>query len=117
MSDIRLHTFRTSRNRNGYARLEQQHDTTPSIASGSRPGSPMLSSFNAASSSRRKGKRRNQYGEGEPEEEVTLLGEDEHDPGFEEGGSTSVERASDTTSQVSYMHLHTCPCFDCMDLR
>src|SRR5580692_3805263 len=111
MSDIRLHTFRTSRNRNGYTRLEQQQDSTPSIASGSRPGLPMLSSFNAASSSRRKGKRRNQYGEGEPEEEATLLGEDEHDPGFlhdEEGVSTSVERASDTTSQVrssSYLPL------------
>lgn len=63
----------------------------------------MLSSFNATSSARRKGKRRNPYGEGEPEEEATLLGEGERDPGFlhdEEGGSTDVERASDTASQV-----------------
>jgi len=115
MSDIRLHTLRKSRNRNGYTRLdtfEQQQDTTPSIASGSRPDSPMLASFNAASSARRKGKRRNQYGEGEPDEEATLLGEGERDPGFlhdEEGGSTAVERASDTTSQVRssvYLPLH-----------
>jgi phospholipid-translocating ATPase len=121
MSDIRLHTFRTSRNRNGYTRLDtfqQQQDTTHSIASGSGPDSPMLSSFNATSSARRKGKRRNQYGEGEPEEEATLLGEGEHDPGFlhdEDGGSTAVERASDTTSQVrssSYL-----PRFGCMKLR
>ena len=106
MSDIRLHTLRQSRNRNGYTRFDtfqQQQDTTPSIASGSRSGSPMLSSFNATSSARRKGKRRNHYGEGEPEEEATLLGEGERDPDFlhdEEGGSTPVERASDTTSQV-----------------
>lgn len=107
MSDIRLHTFRTSRNRNGYTRLDtfqQRQDTTPSIASGSGPDSPMFSSFNATSSARRKGRRRNQYGEGELEEEATLLGEGDHDPGFlhdEEGGSTAVERASDTTSQRS----------------
>ncbi|KAF8272734.1 aminophospholipid-transporting P-type ATPase [Lactarius quietus] len=101
MSDIRLHTFRTTRNRNGYTRLDtfqQQQDTTPSIASGSRPDSPMLSSFNATSSARRKGKRRNQYGEGEPEEEATLLGEGEHDPGFHD-----EEEASDTTSQRSIL--------------
>ncbi|KAH9002856.1 phospholipid-translocating P-type ATPase [Lactarius deliciosus] len=109
MSDIRLHTLRKSRNRNGYTRLDtfqQQQDTTPSIASGSRPGSPMLSSFNAASSARRKGKRRNQYEDGEPEEEATLLGEGERDTGFlhdEEGGSSAAERASDTTSQRSIL--------------
>jgi len=63
----------------------------------------MFASYNAASSTRRKGKRRNQYGEGEPEEEATLLGDGERDPSFlpdDEGGSTAVERASDVASQV-----------------
>ncbi len=53
------------------------------------------------------GRRRNEYGDGEPEEEATLLGEGERDPGFlhddeeEEGGRpTGVERVHEAASQV-----------------
>jgi hypothetical protein len=121
-----------SRSRNGYdARHDpqpssRQRHPSPSttsaaanLTSSSHPGPPMplrapllnTSTAAAASSSssafsssarRNKGRRRNEYGEGEPEEETTLLGEGEHDPGFlhddgedgEEEGSrlVSVER-------------------------
>ncbi|KAH9993065.1 protein transporter [Russula vinacea] len=60
------------------------------------------SSSSFSSARRNKGRRRNEYGDGEPEEEATLLGEGERDPGFlhddaedaeEEGGRlVSVER-------------------------
>ena len=128
MSDIRLHTLRSSRNRNTYARLDSnsaQHQplheppsattTTPTntFASGSGSGSPMpmRASLNAAaasavasSSRRKKGRRRHEYGEGEPEEEATLLGDSEHDPGFlpddEEDRPIRAERAHDAASQV-----------------
>jgi hypothetical protein len=128
MSDIRLHTLRSSRNRNTYARLDSnsaQHQplheppsattttTTNTFASGSGSGSPMpmRASLNAAaasavasSSRRKKGRRRHEYGEGEPEEEATLLGDSEHDPGFlpddEEDRPIRAERAHDVASQV-----------------
>lgn len=51
------------------------------------------------------GRRRNEYGDGEPEEEATLLGESERDPGFlhddeeEEGGRpTGVERVHEAAA-------------------
>jgi hypothetical protein len=115
MSDIRLHTLRKFRNRNGYERLDhsqpQQQDTTTATPSAPAPGlrldsSPMRAPLNSASSARRnyeRGRRRNQYGEGEPEEEATLLGEGERDSGFhndEDDGPVVAERASDTNSQV-----------------
>lgn len=53
------------------------------------------------------GRRRNEYGDGEPEEEATLLGEGERDPGFlhddeeeEGGGPTRMERVHEAASQV-----------------
>jgi hypothetical protein len=112
MSDIRLHTLRKSRNRNSYARLDhsepQDHDITPpALVSGSRLDPSMRAPLNTASSARRvdeRGRRRNQYGVGEPEEETTLLGEGERDPGFshneEDDGPVVPERASDAASQV-----------------
>jgi hypothetical protein len=115
MSDIRLHTLRKFRNRNGYERLDhsqpEQQDTTTVIpsapASGSRLDlSPMRATLISASSASRnheRGRRRNQYGEGEPEEEATLLGEGERDSGFhndEDDGPAVAERASDANSQV-----------------
>jgi hypothetical protein len=138
MSDIRLHTLRrNSRSRNGYdarhdSSSRQQHPSPSSTsaanrAPGSHPGPPMplrapllntstaaavsSSSSSFSSSARRnKGRRRNEYGDGEPEEEATLLGEGERDPGFlhddaedaeEEGGRlVSVERVHDAASQV-----------------
>ncbi|KAI0261943.1 hypothetical protein BC834DRAFT_829493 [Gloeopeniophorella convolvens] len=108
MSDIRLHSIR--KNRNGYARLNNSdQDTATAHASGSRPGSPMRTTVNAAASARRnygKGRRRNQYGEGEPEEEATLLGDGEREGSFshdEEESQPRVERASDTASQRSIL--------------
>ena len=60
-----------------------------------------------------RGRRRNQYGEGEPEEEVTLLGEGEPDPGFshneEDDGPAVAERASDALSQVGAQAAY---CYD-----
>ena len=63
------------------------------------------SSFTSAR--RKKGRRRNEYGDGESEEEATLLGEGERDPGFlhddeEEEGSrpTGIERVHEAASQV-----------------
>lgn len=128
MSDIRLHTFRRSRNRNTYARLdastssaqeqERQHEspydtTTTTLASGSRSGSPMpmrapLQAAAAAaavtSSRRKKARRRDEYGDGYSDEEATLLGESERDPGFEhneeEDRTARAERAHDAASQV-----------------
>jgi hypothetical protein len=130
MSDIRLHTFRNSRTRDGYPRhddFSRQHPSasasaSANLASGSHAGSPMPTTIAAAaaatassssfsSSRRNKGRRRNEYGDGEPEEEATLLGESERDPGFlhddgeeeqEELGSrpTRVERVHDAASQV-----------------
>ena len=129
MSDIRLHTFRNSRTRNGYPRHDDSSRQHPSastsasanLASGSHAGSPMPTTTTAAaaaasssfsSSRRNKGRRRNEYGDGEPEEEATLLGEGERDPGFlhddgedeeeeERGGRpTRVERVQDAASQV-----------------
>ena len=128
MSDIRLHTFRNSRTRNGYARHDSSRQqpsaassASANLAFGSHAGSPMpttvaaaaaASSSSLSSSRRNKGRRRNDYGEGEPEEEATLLGEGERDPGFlhddgeeeeeERGGiPTRVERVHDAASQVS----------------
>lgn len=128
MSDIRLHTLRNSRTRNGYSSpSSRQHQSAASAStsatspanltsSGSHSGAPMpritlaaaASSSSSFSSARRaKGRRRNEYGDGEPEEEATLLGEGERDPGFlhddeeeEEGRPTGVERVHDTASQV-----------------
>lgn len=128
MSDIRLHTFRNSRTRNGYARHDSSRQqpsaassASANLAFGSHAGSPMpttvaaaaaASSSSFSSSRRNKGRRRNDYGEGEPEEEATLLGEGERDPGFlhddgeeeeeeERGGiPTRVERVHDAASQV-----------------
>ncbi|KAI0255451.1 protein transporter [Lactifluus subvellereus] len=113
MSDIRLHTLRKFRNRNGYTQLdnsEPQQDTTatsPAPSSGSRLDPSMRVPLITASSARtihERGQRRNQYGEGEPEEEVTLLG----DPGFshneeDDGPTTVAERASDAVSQRSIL--------------
>ncbi|KAF8498251.1 hypothetical protein F5888DRAFT_234305 [Russula emetica] len=136
MSDIRLHTLRNSRTRNGYAghdssRQQYQSSATAStttsanLSSGSHPGgSPMpfraplnttiaaaaassSSSSSFTSARRNKGRRRNEYGDGEPEEEATLLGEGERDPGFlhddeeERGRTTGVERVHEAASQRS----------------
>ncbi|KAI0286510.1 phospholipid-translocating P-type ATPase [Russula brevipes] len=131
MSDIRLHTLRTYRNRNGHAaRLDSsdsaQHQrpneptsATGILASGSRTGSPMplraplnttaaaaasSSSSSFSSARRKKGRRRDDYGEGAPEEEATLLGEGERDPGFlhdEDDRPASAKRAHDAASQRS----------------
>jgi hypothetical protein len=113
MADIRLHTLRRYRTRNGYSRLDDsqsQQDTTatsPAPAPDSRLDLPMRGPLNTISSFRRvheRGRRRNQYGEGEPEEEATLLGEGDHDPGFshseEDHGHTGAERTPDAVSQV-----------------
>jgi len=101
MSDIQLYTFRSSRNRNGYAPLDTTNqprpresssnttNTTPHV-SGSGSGSPMplravtvaaAASFSFTSARRKKGRRRDEYSDGEPEEEARLLGEGERDPG------------------------------------
>ncbi|KAH9956708.1 phospholipid-translocating P-type ATPase [Russula dissimulans] len=122
MSDIRLHTFPTSRNRNGYARLDPTDQprprettttaTTP-LVSVSRSGSPMplraVTVTAAASSSftsarRKKGRRRDEYSDAEPEEEATLLGEGERDPEFlhDDGARpASAERAHNVSLQRS----------------
>ena len=70
----------------------------------------------SSSARRKKGRRRNEYGDGEPEEEATLLGEGERDPGFlhddeeeEGGGPSAVERAYETASQVR-MRVANPPC-------
>jgi hypothetical protein len=76
------------------------------------------SSSSSFTSARRKmGRRRNEYGDGEPEEEATLLGEGERDPGFlhddegEEGGRpTGVERVHEATSQVRVRVRVAIPC-------
>ncbi|KAI0275966.1 hypothetical protein BGY98DRAFT_1188077, partial [Russula aff. rugulosa BPL654] len=72
---------------------------------GSR-GRVIISSF--ASARRKKGRRRNEYGDGEPEEEATLLGEAERDPGFlhddeedERDRPTGIERIHEAASQRS----------------
>jgi hypothetical protein len=75
------------------------------------------SSSSSFTSARRKmGRRRNEYGDGEPEEEATLLGEGERDPGFlhddeeEEGGRpTGVERIHEAASQVRVRVAIPCP--------
>ena len=59
----------------------------------------------ATSSRRKKGRRRDEYGDGDSDEEATLLGESERDPGFEhnEGErdrTARAERAQDAASQV-----------------
>jgi hypothetical protein len=132
MSDIRLHTFPTSRNRNGYARLDPTDQprprettttaTTP-LVSVSRSGSPMplraVTVTAAASSSftsarRKKGRRRDEYSDAEPEEEATLLGEGERDPEFlhDDGARpASAERAHNVTLQVR-PRVSTCSSFD-----
>ena len=71
---------------------------------------PMRAPLHAAaaaavtSSRRKKGRRRDEYGDGDSDEEVTLLGESERDPGFEhneeEDRTARVERAPDPVSQV-----------------
>lgn len=143
MSDIRLHTFRRSRNRNTHARLDsspssaqqqqqRQHESsyndnnTTTLASGSRSGSPMpmrpLHAAAAASvttSRRKKGRRRDEYGDGDSDEEATLLGESERDPGFEhneeEVRTTRAERAPDAASQVrSEMAIPSSPPYNFM---
>ncbi len=65
------------------------------------------SSSYSISARRKKGRRRNEYGDGEPEEEATLLGESERDPGFlhddeeeDEGRPTVIERVHEATPQV-----------------
>ena len=65
------------------------------------------SSSSFTSARRKKGRRRNEYGDVEPEEEATLLGEGERDPGFlhddeeEEGrGTAGIESVHETASQV-----------------
>jgi hypothetical protein len=112
MSDIRLHTFRRSRNRNTDAHLDsstssaqqqqqpqpqRQHESsydttnTTTLASGSGSGSPIpmraplqaAAAAVATSSRRKKGRRRDEYGDGDSDEEATLLCESERDPGFE----------------------------------
>jgi hypothetical protein len=62
------------------------------------------------------GRRRNEYGDGEPEEEATLLGEGERDPGFlhddeeEEGGRPAGgERVHEAASQVRVRVVIPCP--------
>lgn len=124
MSDIRLHTLRRFRNRNGYALLDKspQQDNTitpPTPSSGSRLDSSMRTPLVTASSARmihERGRRRNQYDDGEPEEEVTLLGEGEPDPGFshneEDDRPAVAERASDALSQVSAQVSLVMPLFD-----
>ena len=83
----------------------------PTITAAAAAAAAASSSSSSFSSSRRnKGRRRNEYGDGEPEEEATLLGEGERDPGFlhddgEEEGEEEVrpirvERAHDAASQV-----------------
>jgi hypothetical protein len=75
------------------------------------------SSSSFTSVRRKKGRRRNEYGDGEPEEEATLLGEGERDPGFlhddeeeEGGGSTGIERVvHETASQVRVWVAIPCP--------
>ena len=74
------------------------------------------SSSSFSSARRKKGRRRNDYGDGEPEEEATLLGEGERDPGFlhddeEElgGGLTGVERVHEAASQVRVRVAIPCP--------
>ena len=57
------------------------------------------------SSRRNKGRRRDEYGDGDSDEEATLLGESERDPGFEHNEEESrrtarSERAHDAASQV-----------------
>ena len=71
---------------------------------------PMRTPLHAAaaaavtSSRRKKGRRRDEYGDGDSDEEVTLLGASERDPGFEhieeEDRSARVERAHDAAPQV-----------------
>ena len=127
MSDIRLHTLRrSSNNENNYTRLHpsadpsqpqyhRQHESTSALGSGSRPGLPMplrtplyagtaAAVISSSSSARRKrGRRRDDYDDGEPEEEATLLGESERDPGFlhdEEDRPIATERPHGSTSQV-----------------
>ena len=127
MSDIRLHTLRNSRTRDGFVRHDSSSRQHPSasanLASGSHSGSRMpvittaaaaaaavsSSSSSFSSSRRNKGRLRNEYGDGEPEEEATLLGEGERDPGFlhdddeeeeEEVRPIHAERAHDAASQV-----------------
>jgi hypothetical protein len=138
MSDIRLHTLRNSRTRNGYVRHDssrlQPHQssasatTSTNISSGSHAGgSPMplntttaaaaaSSSSSFASARRKKGRRRNEYGDGEPEEEATLLGEAERDPGFlhddeedERDRPTGIERIHEVASQVRVRVAIPCP--------
>ena len=69
------------------------------------------------------GRWRNEYGDGEPEEEATLLGEGERDPDFlhddeeEEGGRlTGVEREHEAASQVRVRVAIPCPLIDFADL-
>ena len=68
------------------------------------------------------GRRRNEYGDGEPAEEAMLLGEGERDPGFlhddeEEGGRlTGVEREHEAASQVRLRVAIPCPLIDFADL-
>jgi len=139
MSDIRLHTLRNSRTRNGYARHDssrQQHQSTATsanLSSGSHPGgSPMplraplnittaaaaasSSSSSFTSAGRKKGRRRNEYGDGEPGEEATLLGEGERDPDLlhddeeeERRRPTGVERVHEAASQVRVRATIPCP--------
>ena len=139
MSDIRLNTLRNPRTRNGYARYDssrwqQESSATASTttsanhSSGSHSGGlpmPIITTAAAAaaasssssftSARRKKGRRRNDYGDGEPEEQATLLGEGERDPGFlhddeELGGvPTGVERVHKAASQVCVRVAIPCP--------
>lgn len=120
MSDIRLHSLvpaSNSRKARGYARLNNTDSDTPSSPlspSGSSPSrgqrrdgmSPSTGSSNNPLSSRKpfwKGKRREEYDDGDAEEEATLLGGGEQDgayPNEEQEHSTS-----DAASQVR-LDLH-----------
>ncbi|KAI0042746.1 phospholipid-translocating P-type ATPase [Auriscalpium vulgare] len=93
MSDIRLHPLRTSRLRNG----RQNNASDP------RDDSTMSQTLraSAAVSSRkvlRKGRRRDAYGEDEPEEEATLLGNADHE-GSVDGEEEDIR--AETVSQRS----------------
>ena len=73
------------------------------------------------SSRRKKGRRRDEYGDGDSDEEATLLGGAEHDPGFEhnedESRTTRAERAHDAASQVRVeMAIPSPPLYNLMRL-
>ena len=74
------------------------------------------SSSSFTSARRKKGRRKNEYGDVEPEEETTLLGEGEHDPGFlhdneeEEGsGTAGIGGVHESASQVRVRVAIPCP--------